>query len=167
MSVRDMARHLERSKDWAKRFLERLSDRDMIATATATGVNVITICNYEEYQSKREYSATPSEQQPRQDRDRTATQNKEEKEIKEGKNNNYAFHGRVIKLNFKDLARWKSSYSALDLPALLQSRDDWLSDQTTEVQKKWFQSTSNWLANKNQESKKQDRHAAAPSMPVC
>lgn len=82
VSVRDMATALERSKDWSKRFLQRLSNRDMIATATATGVNVITICNYDEYQSKQEVGATATPPQPRQDRDRTATQNKEGKEIK-------------------------------------------------------------------------------------
>ena len=82
VSVRDMATALERSKDWSKRFLQRLANRDMIATATATGVNVITICNYNEYQSKPEVGATATPPQPRQDRDRTATQNKEVNELK-------------------------------------------------------------------------------------
>lgn len=87
ISVRDLAAVFGRSKDWANRFLERLTNRDMIATATATGVNIITLCKYEEYQSSKTLSATVADHQPRQDRDRTATQNKEENEIKEGRDN--------------------------------------------------------------------------------
>jgi hypothetical protein len=78
MSVRDMAERLDRSKDWAKRFLDRLANRSMIATHTATGVNIITICNYDKYQASFDDAATPAATGPRQDRDRTATQNKED-----------------------------------------------------------------------------------------
>jgi hypothetical protein len=77
MSVRDMAERLDRSKDWAKRFLDRLTNRDMIKITTATGVNIITICNYEKYQAEIEGAATGPIQRLRQDRDRTATQNNE------------------------------------------------------------------------------------------
>jgi len=83
VSVRDMAAKLGRSKDWAQRFLERLASRDMIATANATGVNIITVCNYDIYQASSRPSATVPGAQPRQDRDRTATQNKEGNEVNE------------------------------------------------------------------------------------
>jgi hypothetical protein len=92
MSVRDMAERLERSKDWVSRFLTRLEKAKMIekhrdrgclatatptATATATASNVITICNYDKYQANSETTATAPRQHVRQDRDSTATQNKE------------------------------------------------------------------------------------------
>lgn len=85
----------------------------------------------------------------------------------EKKNNNYAFSGRVISLTESDLTRWQKSYSALDIKSLLQSRDDWLCDQPKAQQSKWFQSTSNWLANKNQVASALERRDGKPSMPVC
>lgn len=82
MSVRDLAAALGRDRNWADRFLKRLADQDMIETASETGVNVISVCNYDTFQSKYISPETGVEQQPRQDRDRTETQNKEEKELK-------------------------------------------------------------------------------------
>ncbi len=84
LSVRDFANAMGRSKDWAARFLNRTTNRDMTATATATGVNVITICNYDVYQLSPEEAATLNGHQPRHARDRTATQNKEGNKGKEG-----------------------------------------------------------------------------------
>lgn len=77
ISVRDMAERLDRSKDWAKRFLDRLTNRDMIKITTATGVNIISICNYDKYQAEIDRGATGPRQSVRQDRDSTATQNNE------------------------------------------------------------------------------------------
>ncbi len=62
----------------------------------------------------------------------------------------YAFSGRVIRLSSADFARWEKSYPSLDLRALLQNRDDWLSDQPEADRKRWFQSTSSWLAKRQQ-----------------
>lgn len=101
MSVRDFATAMDRSKDWAQRFLDRLEDAGMIVrkprqhrdsaetpteTGGATAPNVITICNYDKYQASSEIVATV---------DGTvgetggatggATQNKEEKEGKKYK----------------------------------------------------------------------------------
>ena len=70
-----------------------------------------------------------------------------------GKEHNYAFAGRVIHLTSPDFNRWQKSYPALDLTALLQSRDDWLTDRPEPERKNWFQSTSNWLSRKQQEAK--------------
>lgn len=84
ISVRDLADRLEWSKDRVSRFLNTLANRDMIATARATGVNVITIRNYTTYQPAADMAATPLFSQPRQDRDRTATVNNEGNERNEG-----------------------------------------------------------------------------------
>lgn len=83
----------------------------------------------------------------------------------EGKKDNYAFSGRVIRLTASDLKRWAGSYPALDLPALLQSRDDWLVDRPEPERRKWFNSTSNWLSRKQQEAATAER--ASSGMPIC
>jgi hypothetical protein len=82
MSVRDLAAALGRERNWADRFLKRLADRDMIETASETGVNVVSICNYDAFQSQHISPETGREQQPRQHRDSAETQNKEEKQVK-------------------------------------------------------------------------------------
>lgn len=69
----------------------------------------------------------------------------------------YAFEGRVIRLKPSDFERWKKSFSRLDLPALLQSRDDWLAEEADEkTRKRWFISTSNHLANLQQQTAAED-----------
>ena len=52
VSVRDFATAMDRDKAWVERLLKRLKSETMIETRHETGVNVITICNYEEYQSR-------------------------------------------------------------------------------------------------------------------
>ena len=42
-----------------ERFLKTLKNRDMIETATETGVSVITICNYDKYQAGEKAAETP------------------------------------------------------------------------------------------------------------
>jgi hypothetical protein len=61
----------------------------------------------------------------------------------------YAFCGRVIRLNHADFGQWQKSFSRLDLPSLLQSRDDWLYTQDATSRKNWYKSTSSWLASKS------------------
>ena len=57
-SVRFMAEAWNWSKSRVDRYLDRLEKRDMIGTDTGTGVNVITICKYEEYQNAPKSSGT-------------------------------------------------------------------------------------------------------------
>jgi hypothetical protein len=52
MSQRDMARALDRDKAWVERLWRRLKAEAMIAVDSEAGVALITICNYEEYQSR-------------------------------------------------------------------------------------------------------------------
>jgi hypothetical protein len=84
-------------------------------------------------------------------RSKTVSETPPETETETEKNKRgYAFEGSVIKLNQRDFARWQKAYTSLDLMAVLQSRDDWLSGQDDATRKKWFNSTSNWLASKQQ-----------------
>ncbi|MDB6178986.1 hypothetical protein PAF17_15955 [Paracoccus sp. Z330] len=80
-SVRFMADIFGWHRSKVHRFLQRLTKLELIAIKTETGVNVISICKYNEYQNGRDTSETDS----RQDRDRTETkQKKGERREKEG-----------------------------------------------------------------------------------
>lgn len=57
----------------ARRFLERLENRHMIERKTDTGVSVVTICKYSEYQISTERTGTAPAQQPAQHRHSTGT----------------------------------------------------------------------------------------------
>jgi hypothetical protein len=63
----------------------------------------------------------------------------------------FAFAGKVVRLNVKDFENWQKAYSKLDLLAELTARDAWLSSEeaTDEDRRKWFISTSKYLANRN------------------
>ena len=75
----------------------------------------------------------------------------------------YAFCGQVIKVLKPDFDQWQSSYPDLDLRAALQSRDDWINRQDAQTKKKWFNSTSNWLANRQKDARQSERVV----MPTC
>jgi hypothetical protein len=51
-SIRFMAEAWDWQKSTVDRFLKRLQSRDMIGTDSGTGLTVITVCKYDEYQSK-------------------------------------------------------------------------------------------------------------------
>jgi len=87
ISVRDFAAQWGRSKDWAKRFFDRLIEAKMVrqkrdsgATVGATVPNIVTICNYEKYQAIPKGAATVDETEARQRRDTEQYSNEEMKE---------------------------------------------------------------------------------------
>ena len=57
-SIRFMAEAWDWQKSTVDRFLKRLQNRDMIGTDSGTGLTVITICKYDEYQSKPRENGT-------------------------------------------------------------------------------------------------------------
>jgi len=61
ISTRDMAAAMDRDKAWIERLWKRLKTDAMIETAVETGVTVVTICNYDEFQSPRDTSETVGE----------------------------------------------------------------------------------------------------------
>lgn len=61
ISVRDFADAMDRDKAWIERLLGRLKRETMIETRNETGVNVVTICKYNEYQAEVEMRETPRE----------------------------------------------------------------------------------------------------------
>ena len=72
-SNRFMATAWSWSKSRVDRFLKRLKKRGTIGTASGTGVLVITISKYEEYQNTPNHSGTPYNQKSGQQRDSSGT----------------------------------------------------------------------------------------------
>ena len=81
VSIRDLANDLDRDKAWIERLFARLKRETMISTVVETGITVVTICNYDEYQRfsdvRETVSETRAETAVRQARDSGETQNNE------------------------------------------------------------------------------------------
>ena len=151
-------RYLSDAWGWSKtsveRFLDRLKTETMIGTASGTGQNVLTICNYAKYQDSDEQGGTASGTESGtgagQERD------KEEKGKKERKKETtpvHVFAGRTIRLNQADYDQWASTFHAIpDLRAELTSLDAWLQSQTEAKRKGWFHAVPGMLSRKHQEN---------------
>lgn len=77
--------------------------------------------------------------------------NKNRNNLTETKND-YAFEGKVIKLNEKDYNEWKEKFNLLDFDYELEKRDIWLSGQ--ENTKSWFISTKQYFLGLQREKEK-------------
>jgi hypothetical protein len=88
-SVRFLAEAWKWHRARVERFLDRLQTESMIETTTETGQTIITICNYDQYQTgepaAETETETPGETGARQERDSSETNDKEGKERKNGK----------------------------------------------------------------------------------
>ena len=145
-SSRSLATAWGWSKNKADRFLRDLEKCQMVDRRTDQHGCTLTICNYEKYQGERDRGGP----QDGTVSDQSRTTQEEGKEDKEQKN--YAFAGRVVRLTFSDFRRWQNAYPDLDLRAQLTARDDWLTGQPENDRKRWFQSTSSWLARQQQDA---------------
>lgn len=85
ISTRDMAADWGWSESKVRRFLEKLKNEAMIDAHSDAGVTVVTICNYNEYQSHEHRDDAPADAEPTQDRRTADAQNKEENNLKEKK----------------------------------------------------------------------------------
>lgn len=61
VSVRDMANAMDRDKAWIERLFKRLKSETMIETVATTGVTVVTICNYDDFQAEQDSGKTQRE----------------------------------------------------------------------------------------------------------
>lgn len=65
----------------------------------------------------------------------------------------YAFFGQTIKLNDRDLDKWRRTYHTIgDMEAELTTLDAWWGTQPTERRKHWFHPTAGMLNRKHQEN---------------
>ncbi len=128
-SIRHMAGVWKWDKSKVSRFIFVLKNQDMIETASETGQTVITICNYDKYQSRDKEGATPDESKPRRERDSSETIHKKgrrkEEEIEGGaapppaeilELPKYRFQGDRLRLNQKDFDKWQAQCP--DIPDL-------------------------------------------------
>ncbi|SNZ21696.1 hypothetical protein [Cohaesibacter gelatinilyticus] len=72
-SVRFMADAWNWPKSTVSRFLKRLENRDMIGTDSGTGVTLVTISKYDDYQAEIKESGTPRKSKAGQQRDSSGT----------------------------------------------------------------------------------------------
>ncbi len=65
-----------------------------------------------------------------------------------------AFAGKVIRLTWRDFARWTEAFRQIDLRSELTSRDDWLATLPLDDRRRkdWFMASSNWLVRRNTEA---------------
>jgi hypothetical protein len=84
-SLRFLADKWQWNKDAVDRYLARLRGRDMIATDSATGINIITICNYDVYQRTSLPDATAAATEPETDLRQTCDKTEYIKNIEEKK----------------------------------------------------------------------------------
>jgi hypothetical protein len=85
VSVRDFANAMDRDKGWCERLLKRLKNEAMIETRNETGVNIITISNYAEYQSRGLRKETLDETPPKTGARQAQDTEQEREEREEGK----------------------------------------------------------------------------------
>lgn len=134
------------------RFLKRLKTAHMITPSMGPSGALITVCNYAKYQSVGAIHGANDGADNGAIHGATQEEGKEEKKEEGG---GFAFSGDVIRLTFADFRKWQNAYPDIDLRALLQSRDDWLLTQPEEARKRWFLSTSNWLAGQQGKARRE------------
>lgn len=146
--------------------LSNLKKGAIIDTHIDTGITVVTICNYEQYQALKEMTDTASDKPPTHDR-HTEQEREEEEDSKKEKNirsarsenghsapnGAYRFEGKIIRLNNADYETWKKRYHAIpDFDCQLGSLDDFY-DETLigKDRSKWFIRASSALQKRHQE----------------
>lgn len=181
-SVRFLAKKWRWSKSKVDRFLHLLRAEGMILVRSKIGTtaghpagqgqSILTICNYERYQSAAEPERDTDEQgigttagQQRDKEEEGKKDNQEERVTAPNGARRYAFEGSVIRLLPEQFDKWRAAFPDLDLPAVLQSRDDWLEREADEqLRKRWFVPTSNYLASLQQKVTERQRQRDPPEV---
>lgn len=163
-SLRYMAKAWKWDEAKVRRFLKRAQTEKIIDAATDAGQTIITLCNYEKYQSPKKDTDAADDAVTTQQRRGGDAKYKEGKEGKE--NTHYVFEGRTIKLTKVNFDEWSSRYHGLaDITATLGALDDWISDEPEAQRKKWFNIISGALNKRHQASLAGERHET--EMPVA
>jgi hypothetical protein len=149
--------------DWPKstvdRFLKRLEKRDMIGTADGTGVTVITIRKYNEYQGGAKQSGTPENEKAGQQRDSSGTNEKkglipEVSKKEEAKASSQKIRASRLSPEWtlpSDWRQWAEAqgFSALSVSAQADRfRDYWIAQPGQKgVKADWLATWRNWMRN--------------------
>jgi hypothetical protein len=95
----------------ARRFLKKLEKWEMVATQNATGQNIISLCNYDQYQNPKSESETGLHSEAQQPRNSRATNIKKDNTSKE-----------IYTPAFEDA--WKAYPESADMPKRNMSKTD-------------------------------------------
>jgi hypothetical protein len=157
VSDRSLASVWRWNKKKVRQFLARLKVHQMVDHQRDHAGTVLTVLNYETYQSAETEAGPSSGPSKGPSGDHAGTTHKESKEGKDGKEaadagSGYAFEGVVIRLNESDLDRWRSTFHAIpDLLAELTSLDAWLCGNGKAKQANWFHTVAGALNRKHQD----------------
>lgn len=154
VSIRSLTTAWGWSRKAVTTFLARLERVQKVSLSKGQSGTVLTVCNWGKYQSSGDGQGDSLEASKGTAGGQPGDTQEEGKEGKENNNGNFAFFGRVIRLNLSDFRNWQNAYPDLDIRALLTGRDAWLTERPDAERKKWFISTASWLANKQQEAKR-------------
>lgn len=154
VSVRSLSTAWGWSNKAVRTFLSRLERVSKVTQQKAQSGTVLTICNWDKYQVGGHSQGHSQDNGLGTVGAQSGHTQEEGKEGKEDNNGNFAFFGRVIRLNLSDFRNWQNAYPDLDIRALLTGRDAWLTERPDAERKKWFISTASWLANKQQEARR-------------
>ncbi len=83
VSIRDLARSVDRDKAWIERLWKRLKSEALIETHTEAGVSIVTICNYDEYQQAQRGSKAAGETVGEAERETVARQSRDTEQVRE------------------------------------------------------------------------------------
>lgn len=156
-------RYIAKAWGWpetnVRRFLKRLETGAgtgaLISAQSGAGITIITICNYDRYQSSQNESGArvgalggaANGAEAAQERRRKEQRNNVTKETDDEPPSKYAFESGVIRLNAKNLSAWQGAFTHLNLEAELISLAEWAAKQ----EPRWFQAVSAALAKRNRE----------------
>lgn len=147
-SIRYIAKAWKWQKSTVDRFITRLKTETMVGTETGQGQVVITICNYDIYQSSPDEGGTETGHRLGQQRDSSGTEKKEVKESKKDISPDGFAEFYAAYPNKKDPASAKRAYAA----ALKKTPTDEILRRTKcyaveceGKEKKWIKHPATWL----------------------
>jgi hypothetical protein len=167
-SYRFMADIWQWSKSRVERFVNRLKIETLVMTRSGTGVTVITICKYDEYQRvslpRGTESGTVSGTEAGQQRDKPEDiKNIEDKKSIGGADapnviefsSKYEFEGETIKVTPKTMADFRKDYRWItDLVGTLKVIDAYYThEKPIPPGGKWFFQVCRWLQRENEEAR--------------
>lgn len=148
-SALNLSKRWKWSRGKTTRYLKMLNNDFQIELKPNNRNTIITICNYNKYQSR---DTTDSTTRDTTDGQHVVQQTDTNNNVNNKNNENkYKWQGKIIKLTAKDYDQWKKSYFKLDLNAELQALDDFYSQNNTHD---WYIRCSTALANKHSKKPK-------------
>jgi hypothetical protein len=175
-SYRFMADIWQWSKSRVERFVNRLKTETLVMTRNGTGVTVITICKYDEYQRVSLPRGTENGTAPGTEAGQQRDKPEDIKNIEDKKDigadapdsnvlifdakPKYVFTGEILQVTAQTWATWQRDYPFIpDLHATVATIDAYFVDNPLKPGEKWFFRACRWLQKENAEAKAASREA--------